>query len=99
MNYEQTIREHLRLTILRLLAEDPDYTINDSLITDLTGGYGFTPSRDKVRTELAWLKEQGLVTTDNDPVILIATLTERGADVALGRVRVPGIKRPSPRRG
>ncbi len=98
MSYEQTIQEHLRLTLLRLLAEDPDYTMNDSLLTDLTADYGFTPSRDKVRTELSWLKEQGLVTADNDPHITIATLTERGFDVAKGRVTVPGIKRPSPRR-
>ncbi|MBU0972312.1 MAG: transcriptional regulator [Proteobacteria bacterium] len=99
MSLEQTIREHLRITILRLLHDDPDYTLNDSLITDLTADFGFTPSRDKVRTELSWLKEQGLVTTDNDPHITIATLTERGADVAQGRVTIPGIKRPSPRRG
>ena len=98
MSYEQTIQEHLRLTLLRLLAEDPDYTLNDSLLTDLTADYGFTPSRDKVRPELSWLKEQGLVTADNDPHITIATLTERGADVARGRVTVPGIKRPSPRK-
>lgn len=98
MSYEETLRKHLRITILRLLLEDPDYTLNDSLITDLTADYGFTPSRDKVRTELSWLKEQGLVTTDNDPHITIATLSERGADVARGRVTVPGIKRPSPER-
>ena len=99
MNYEQTVQEHLRLTILRILADDTDYTMNDSLITDLTENYGFTPSRDRVRTELAWLKEQGLVRTDTDPGITIAILTERGADAAYGRVTVPGVKRPSPRRG
>ena len=99
MSYLETVQEHLRLTILRLLSEDPDYTLNDSILTDLTGEYGFTPSRDKVRTELAWLKEQGLVIIDNDPGITIATLTERGLDVAKGRVIVPGVKRPSPRRG
>jgi repressor of nif and glnA expression len=98
MNYQRTIQEHLRLTILRLLSEDPDYTLNDSLITDLTENYGFTPSRDQVRIELAWLKEQGLITTDDDPGITIAVLTERGLDVAKGRVIVPGIKRPTPRR-
>ncbi|MCP3942049.1 MAG: ArsR family transcriptional regulator [Desulfobacteraceae bacterium] len=92
------MQEHLRLTLLRLLADDPDYTMNDSLLTDLTYNYGFTPSRDKVRTELSWLKEQGLITTDGDPKITIAKLTERGSDVARGRVTVPGIKRPSPGR-
>jgi len=98
MNFEQTLQEHLRITILRTLVDDPNYTLNDSMITDLTEAWGFTPSRDKVRTELAWLKEQGLVTYENDPHILIVSLTERGADVARGRTVVPGVKRPSPRR-
>lgn len=98
MSFETTVQVHLRLTILRLLSEDPDYRLNDSLITDMTEDYGFTPSRDKVRTELAWLKEQGLIKTDDDPGITIATLTERGLDVARGRVVVPGVKRPSPGR-
>jgi Fe2+ or Zn2+ uptake regulation protein len=98
MSFEQTLQEHLRITILRLLLEDPDYTLNESLITDLTEDYGFTPSRDKVRTQLAWLKEQGLVAYDDDPKIIIAELTERGGDAARGRVTVPGIKRPSARR-
>lgn len=98
MSYQKTVQEHLRLTILRLLREDPDYTLNDSMITDLTEDYGFTPSRDKVRGELAWLKEQGLVVFDDDPKITIATLTQRGADVAQGRVTHPGVKRPAPRR-
>ncbi len=95
MSYENIINEHLRLTILRLLAEDPDYTINDSLLVDLATQFGFGPSRDKVRTTLAWLREQALVTYEDDQVI-IATLTERGLDVALGRSVVPGVKRPSP---
>lgn len=99
MSFAETIQKHLRITLLRLLAEDPNYTINDSMLTDMTEEWGFTPSRDKVRTELAWLKDQGLVTLDDDPGITIATLTERGADVAKGRVVVPGIKRPSPGRG
>jgi len=55
MSYEQTVQEHLRITLLRLLSEDPNYTMNDSILTDLTENYGFTPSRDRVRTELAWL--------------------------------------------
>ena len=98
MSYAQTVQEHLRLTILRFLEEDPNYTMNDSMITDMAPDYGFSPSRDKVRTELSWLREQGLVSYADDPAIIIAKLTERGADVALGRTTVPGIKRPSPGR-
>lgn len=98
MNFDKMRQEHLRLTILRLLSEDTSYTLNDSLITDMAEVYALNPSRDQVRTELAWLRDQGLVTMDDDPGIIIATLTGRGLDVAKGRATVPGIKRPSPRR-
>ncbi len=98
MSYARTVQEHARLTILRLLYEDPDYTMNDSIITDMMPDYGVSQSRDQVRTELAWLREQGLVGYSDDAGIIIARLTERGADVALGRTTVPGVKRPSPRR-
>lgn len=96
MSYEQMIQQHLRITILKLLADDPAYTMNDAIITDLTPEFGFSPSRDRVRTELSWLKDQGLVRYDDDKGIIIATLTQRGADVAAGRVRVPGVRRPGP---
>ena len=94
-DFERVVREHLRITILKILLDSPSYTMNDSMITDLTGSYGQTPSRDKTRTEIFWLKEQGLVRTDGESRLIIATLTERGADVARGRVTVPGVKRPS----
>ena len=98
MSYAQKVQTHVRLTILRLLEEDPNYTMNESMLTDMVPEFGFTQSRDQVRSELAWLREQGLVKYDSNPVIIIATLTERGEDVALGRTTVPGVKRPSPGR-
>lgn len=97
-NYEGTVREHLRITLLRLLAEQPDYTLNESILADLSTNYGFNPSRDRVRTELAWLREQGLVSTQDLGGFVVATLSERGEDVANGRVVVPGVKRPRPGR-
>ncbi len=48
--------------------------------------------------QLAWLAEQGLVENDDMGGLVVATLTQRGADVAQGRVTVPGVKRPTPRR-
>jgi hypothetical protein len=50
-----------------------------------------------VRSEIAWLAEQGLATSDELPGgLLVATLTERGSDVASGRASVPGVQRPNP---
>lgn len=96
VNYADTVKEHLRITLLRLLNEQPDCTLNESILTDMSGVYGFASSRDRVRTELAWLKEQGLVTIDDTCGLMVACLTDRGEDVAESRVVVPGVKRPRP---
>ena len=94
----ETVNEHLRITVLRLLEEQADRTLNESLLLDLTPAFGFTPSRDRLRTELAWLSEQGLVDISETNGLQLATLTVRGEDVALGRCIVPGVKRPDRRR-
>lgn len=93
-NYADHVTEHLRITMLRLLDESPAMRSNESVLVDAVGEYGFAPSRAKVRTELAWLEEQGLVRLEGD-ACLVATLTGRGEDVAKCRATVPGVKRPS----
>lgn len=88
------LRQDMRLVILRLLAEMPGYRSNSSILTTALERYGHTVSRDQVRTELAWLRDQGLIALEDLSAVLVATLNERGADVASGRAIVPGIKRP-----
>lgn len=98
MSMGQAWRGHLRLSILRLLAETPGYSANESLITDvLRDDLGFGCSRDQVRTELGWLAEQGLLHAPETAGLKIAVVTDRGVDVAAGRAVVDGVKRPSPR--
>ncbi|MGE4298917.1 MAG: ArsR family transcriptional regulator [Desulfovibrionaceae bacterium] len=96
MAYKDTVIEHLRLCTLRLLEEDGNYTLNESLARDMTRDWGFTPTRDHFRTQLAWLQEQGLVTLGGEDTCYIVTLTERGLDVAQGNAIVPGVKRRGP---
>lgn len=96
MSYRAEVNEHLRITILRYLKDDPNYTINDSLLLDLVGEFGFAPSRDAMRTQLTWLHEQDLVTVKDVKGCMVATLTSRGLDVAQGRATVPGVRRPDP---
>ena len=93
-SYAQVVTEHERLVMLRLLDELPSYTSNSSLLASLLNQYGLQPSRDKVKTEIHWLTEQGLVTLETVDDILIVKLTARGSDVAQGKTRVPGVKRP-----
>ena len=85
MLYKEHENQHLRLTILRTLKVDTDYQINESLLRDAIKVYGFGPSRDALRVQLRWLG-----------ALLVARLTERGADVAIGAATVDGVKRPGP---
>lgn len=98
MSYSTHFAKHLRLAILRLLAESPGYALNSSILVDALGALGLAASRDQVRGEIAWLAEQGLATAEELPGgLIVATLTERGADVASGRATVPGVQRPTPK--
>lgn len=95
MNFAELLAADQRLVILRMLAEQISYKANSSVLTMRMDQLGHAISRDVVRTHLAWLAEQALVNID-EPVagVVVATLTERGMDVAKGRAMVPGVKRP-----
>lgn len=96
--FQSFITENRRLAILRFLAEDTDYSLNDSVLQTALEQIGFSMSRDAIRADLAFLKDVGVV--DYDIVlksVYVAKLTEKGFDVAKGRVVIPGIKRPAPR--
>lgn len=95
--FMQLLTEDVRLVVLRLLNEGTGYALNDSILRAALAGYGHNVSRDKVRTELRWLEEQGLLTLETVGSVLVATLSLRGADVATGAARVDGVKRPGPR--
>jgi hypothetical protein len=92
--YEDYLRQDMRLVILRILAEMPTYRSNSSVLYNVLHQYGHSPSRDQVKTECHWLAEQSLVKVEDLNSVLVVTLAERGADVATGRARVPGVNRP-----
>ena len=94
--FADLVTADIRLVILRCLNEDPGYDLNESMLQSMLEAMGHNVSRDRVRTELAWLAEQGLVTVTVVMSVQVATLTQRGADVATGRATVPGVKRPRP---
>lgn len=97
MSFQQTLSEDRRLSLLLVLAETPGYRANAFLLRDAIAGiYGHSASIDQVKTDLAWLAEQGLVSAHTTGDVVMATLTARGLDVAGGLAHVPGVKRPMP---
>ena len=72
------------------------HSLRDEGVHALLKHLGHEVGRDKVKSDLAWLAEQELVTVEEIEEITVATLTGRGVDVAAGSVIVPGVKRPRP---
>lgn len=97
MNTLERLRQgDRRLLILQTLAQTPGYGVNEGVLCDYLDAMKHPVGRDLLRTELAWLAEQGFVTTETFEGVVVATLSARGLDVAEGRVVVPGVKRPGP---
>lgn len=86
-----------RLVILRSLVE-AGYDANESILDDCLALYGHHISRDLVRNHLNWLEEQGLVHIERiQDGFMVASITQRGLDVANGEAFVEGVKRPRPK--
>ncbi|WP_372605467.1 hypothetical protein [Actibacterium sp.] len=94
MSYQDTLRQHARLAILRCLEDAPKYTSNVSMITQVLQAVGITFTRDQVQGEVAWLEEQGMLTTEDHAGFIVASATPRGVEVATGIARHPDIQRP-----
>lgn len=97
MSFQKTLTEDRRLSLLLMLAETPGYRANAFLLRDAVAQvYGHEASIDQIKTDVAWLAEQGLVSQTITGEVVMAALTSRGADAAAGRATVPGVKRPMP---
>jgi hypothetical protein len=94
-SYPQIMQEERRLLILQLLAANkPEYRAQSGMLREALAGKTHTLSRDQMHTELAWLAEQGLLVTEVNGPVVVATLSARGLDVSEGTAAVPGVKRP-----
>jgi hypothetical protein len=73
------------------------FELNQNALHAFVGSVGgHKVSRDVVASDIAWLKEQGLVRTKVVDNVTVATITERGLDVVDGNTTVPGVARPLP---
>ncbi len=86
----------LRLAILEILDRPANSgEANETWLLMELAGVGHAPGQQELRDELAWLAGKRCLSLSPGRQIH-ATITGRGADVAHGRVRVPGILVPEP---
>ena len=95
--YKEHMAKDARLVILRTLAGERDYTLNETILTAALDAFGHRQSREWVRTQLRKLEELGAVTLTEAGTVLIATITRTGLDHLELRTEVEGVARPSPR--
>jgi len=97
MSFTELKNAQARLLLLQLLTKAPEYRVNDGELADMLRVFGKSMSRDLLRSHLAWLAEQGLISLEAPTeVVQVAGLTIRGEDAAYGRAIIPGVKRPGP---
>ncbi len=93
-DFSTHLTEDRRLVVLRVLAESSGYTANEYILKQMLEQFGHVVSSDRVRTDLAWMHEQQLLTVSQVADVHIARITARGQDVAAARTVVPRVKRP-----
>lgn len=92
----QRLQEERRGAILLALEEAPGYRANERLLHDFVEELGLRCSRDQIRTDMSWLKDQGLIRIQEVARVMIAEITQGGMDAR--KVAVPGVARPDPAR-
>jgi hypothetical protein len=92
---EEGLAANRRIAILLALKE-ASHEANESTVHIVLTTLGVHVSRDQVRTDFSWLKENGLVTLRETYGLQIAKLTQRGIETADGDITTPGVKHPSP---
>lgn len=91
--------EHRRIAILRMLAEQPQYRSNASVLADaLPRVAHLVATRAQVIADIGYLAEIGAVTQEDlGNGVVGVELSARGLEAAQGLATLPGVKRPSPR--
>ena len=86
-----------RLTILRALANETDYRLNDTLLTRTLEAFAIKRGRGYLRNQLRWLEQEaGAVKLHEVGTVMVAELTEPGLDHVERRLVLDGVLKPSP---
>lgn len=100
LDYADTLRRARRRVILEILADTPDGQSGELFIEPVLNSRRIRSDRDQVRTELAWLRDQGLVDIEDVAGDMYATILAGGRAIAEAKRVHPDIeKRPDRRRG
>ncbi len=93
----ELVRRDARRTILQALADDLGYSLNHEILrTVVDRRTAVTLTTAEVKEHLAWLEDQGAITTTTVAPFVIARLTDYGLALAHGAEVLEGVSRPRP---
>ena len=95
MSFKDYMNKSMRLTILRVLLDTPGFQANSSVLFEMLNQLGAPVTRGDVIAQLRWLAGESLITVEDIGSVVLATLLERGQDVADGLEFVDGVARKS----
>ncbi|PIE13949.1 MAG: hypothetical protein CSA70_03610 [Rhodobacterales bacterium] len=94
--YADHFNEEVRLVILKILAEQSDGRLNDSMMLTVLETFAINRTREYLRTQLRWLADEGqAITISKVGTVWISELTQQGEHHLARKVLIEGIKRPS----
>ncbi len=102
MTYAADLLADQRLMLLQALEAAAGYSLPERALGRFLGSMAAPLSADGLRTQLAWLEEQGLLSISKVQPLpdaapeWTARIASRGLDVVAGLARVPGVARPRP---
>lgn len=96
VNHTPVKEANIRLIILRALGDDPDETLNTTILQIELERFAYRRSREYIANQLGWLeREVGAVTLVRAGSEVAASLTEAGRDHLARRRTLEGVQRPS----
>lgn len=95
-DYQKILAEDARLTILKELAQENSYSLNETILRDLLETFGINRDRDWVREQLKVMAGLDAITTRLAGSVMIAVITRAGLDHIKNRITIDSIARPSP---
>jgi len=96
MSMDRIVKEEARLVMLRELAAQPHYSLNEALLDATLAAFGIVRPRPWVREEMRYLETVGAARITEAGSVLIATMTAKGREHVERRLVIDGIKRMGP---
>lgn len=94
--YSDGYDANCRLVILKALGDDAGHTLNSNMLLQTIKAFGIRRGTEYLMTQLAFLEDQaGAVKLAKAGSVVIAELTQKGADHLARDVQIVGVQAPS----